>query len=305
IRPTRGPALPGPVPRGRPALSGPARRVVLKGVPALPSPETLYALARMGHGDEIVREDVNFPTACICRCGPEEIPADGLGIPQVWTSLRPGHPSGLDIPQAWASLRPGHPSGLEAVLQLLPPDCYVQSPERLLWASTPEPDQRSPELSPNKGSWGHPGQEQWATELTPLCLQAVVVELVPSDRERGLQTPVWTSYQSILSRAGCAVRSPASWGPQPGESADAPLGLGPSTAPLAFQSPLATIERFEFYEWTRKAFAVVTTGSALSLLLTQGGGPLRKPHPQEGVAGPRCPVPGLLKTTRPERDLEP
>lgn len=24
-----------------------------------------------------VREDVNFPTACICRCGPEEIPADG------------------------------------------------------------------------------------------------------------------------------------------------------------------------------------------------------------------------------------
>lgn len=75
---------------------------------------------------------------------------------------------------------------------------------------TPEPDQRSPELSPNKGSWRHPGQEQGATELTPLCLQAVVVELVPSDRERGLQTPVWTSYQSILSRAGCAVslRSP-------------------------------------------------------------------------------------------------
>uniref|UniRef100_A0A8C6BSS6 L-fucose mutarotase n=1 Tax=Monodon monoceros TaxID=40151 RepID=A0A8C6BSS6_MONMO len=130
--------------------------VVLKGVPALPSPETLYALARMGHGDEIVREDVNFPTACICRCGPEEIPADG------------------------------EPHLLQAVLQLLPPDCYVQSPERLLW-------------------------------------------LVPSDRERGLQTPVWTSYQSILSRAGCA-------------------------------SPLATIERFEFYEWTRKAFAVVTTG---------------------------------------------
>ncbi|XP_024618233.1 fucose mutarotase isoform X5 [Neophocaena asiaeorientalis asiaeorientalis] len=91
----------------------------------------------------------------------------------------------------------GIPQRLEAVLQLLPLDCYVESP-------------------------------------------AVVVELVPSDRERGLQTPVWTSYQSILSRAGCA-----------------------------------------------------------------GGGPLRKPHPQEGVAGPRCPVPGLLKTTRPERDLEP
>lgn len=63
-----------------------------------------------------------------------------------------------------------------------------------------------------------------------------------------------------LSAQPSQVRSPASWGPQPGESADAPLGLGPSTAPLAFQSPLATIETFEFYEWTRKAFAVVTTG---------------------------------------------
>ncbi|XP_007452068.1 PREDICTED: fucose mutarotase [Lipotes vexillifer] len=171
IRPTRGPALPGPVPRGRPALSGPASRVVLKGVPALQSPEPLYALARMRHGDEIVLEDVNFPTACICRCGPEEIPANGLGIPQ----------------------------RLEAVLQLLPLDCYVERP-------------------------------------------AVVVELVPSDRERGLQTPVWTSYQCILSRAGCA-------------------------------SPLATIERFEFYEWTRKAFAVVTTGEAAlygNLILKKG-----------------------------------
>ncbi|XP_012387009.2 fucose mutarotase [Orcinus orca] len=142
------PALPGPVPRGRPALSGPASRVVLKGLPALPSPEPLYALARMGHGDEI-----------------------GLGIPQ----------------------------RLEAVLQPLPLDCYMESP-------------------------------------------AVVVELVPSDRERGLQTPVWPSYQSILSRAGCA-------------------------------SPLATIERLEFYEWTRKAVAVVTTGEAAlygNLILKKG-----------------------------------
>ncbi|XP_026967584.1 fucose mutarotase [Sagmatias obliquidens] len=127
---------------------GPASRVVLKGVPALPSPEPLYALVRMGHGDEI-----------------------GLGIPQ----------------------------RLEAVLQPLPLDCYMESP-------------------------------------------AVVVELVPSDRERGLQTPVWPSYQSILSRAGCA-------------------------------SPLATIERLEFYEWTRKAVAVVTTGEAAlygNLILKKG-----------------------------------
>uniref|UniRef100_A0A8C0DC26 Fucose mutarotase n=1 Tax=Balaenoptera musculus TaxID=9771 RepID=A0A8C0DC26_BALMU len=142
--------------------------VVLKGVPALLSPE---ALARMGHGDEIVLADMNFPTASICRCGPEGIRAHCLGIPQ----------------------------RLKAVLQLLPLDSYAEGP-------------------------------------------AVAMELVPSDTERGLQTPVWTSYQPILSRAGCA-------------------------------SPLATIERFEFYERTRKAFAVVTTGEAAlygNLILKKG-----------------------------------
>uniref|UniRef100_A0A9L0IDS4 Fucose mutarotase n=1 Tax=Equus asinus TaxID=9793 RepID=A0A9L0IDS4_EQUAS len=133
--------------------------VVLKGVPALLSPELLFALARMGHGDEIVLADVNFPTSSICRCGPEEIRADGLGIPQL----------------------------LEAVLKLLPLDTYVESP-------------------------------------------AAVMELEPSDWERGLQTPVWRSYESILFMAGCT-------------------------------STLAKIERFEFYERAKKAFAVVATGA--------------------------------------------
>lgn len=32
------------------------------------------------------------------------------------------------------------------------------------------------------------------------------MELVPSDRKTGLQTPVWRSYQSILFEAGCVVR---------------------------------------------------------------------------------------------------
>uniref|UniRef100_A0A8D1D5N0 Fucose mutarotase n=1 Tax=Sus scrofa TaxID=9823 RepID=A0A8D1D5N0_PIG len=145
--------------------------VALKGIPALLSPELLYALARMGHGDEIVLADVNFPTSSVCKCGPEEIRADGLGIPQL----------------------------LEAVLTLLPLDTYVESP-------------------------------------------AAVMELVPSDRERGLQTPVWTSYQSILLQAGCT-------------------------------SSLTAIERFEFYERAKKAFAVVATGETAlygNLILKKG-----------------------------------
>ncbi|XP_075466402.1 fucose mutarotase isoform X3 [Ascaphus truei] len=77
--------------------------VVLKGVPAVLSPELLYVLARMGHGDEIVLADVNFPASSTSRSGPELIRADGLGIPQL----------------------------LEAVLQLLPLDSYVISPAPL------------------------------------------------------------------------------------------------------------------------------------------------------------------------------
>ena len=36
---------------------------MLKGVPALLSPDLLHVLASMGHGDEIVLADANFPSA--------------------------------------------------------------------------------------------------------------------------------------------------------------------------------------------------------------------------------------------------
>ncbi|XP_047558728.1 fucose mutarotase isoform X3 [Lutra lutra] len=71
---------------------------------------------------------------------------------------------------------------------------------------------------------------------------AAVMELVPGDRKIGLQTPVWKSYQSILLEAGCA-------------------------------SALAKIERFEFYERAKKAFAVVATGETAlygNLILKKG-----------------------------------
>ncbi|XP_073096188.1 fucose mutarotase isoform X4 [Manis javanica] len=122
--------------------------VVLKGVPALLSPELLYALARMGHGDEIVLADVNFPTSSICRGGPEEIRADGLGIPQL----------------------------LEAVLRLLPLDTLLSwswypvtgrgasRPQcgRITSLSSLEPMARSEAKCP----W-EPGQRPWTK---PFCL---------------------------------------------------------------------------------------------------------------------------------------
>ncbi|XP_018543761.1 fucose mutarotase isoform X1 [Lates calcarifer] len=78
--------------------------VVLIGIPSVLSPELLYALAKMGHGDELVLADANFPASSICACGPKEIRADGLGIPQL----------------------------LEAILKLLPLDTYVSSPAAVM-----------------------------------------------------------------------------------------------------------------------------------------------------------------------------
>ncbi|KAM3863238.1 fucose mutarotase [Diretmus argenteus] len=75
--------------------------VVLKGIPSILSPELLYALAKMGHGDEIVLADENFPASSICACGPKEV--------------------GLEIPRL-----------LEAILKLLPLDTYVATPAAVM-----------------------------------------------------------------------------------------------------------------------------------------------------------------------------
>ncbi|XP_038600060.1 fucose mutarotase isoform X4 [Tachyglossus aculeatus] len=121
---------------------------MLQGIPPVLSPELLFALAKMGHGDDI-----------------------GVGIPQL----------------------------LEAILKLLPLDTYVESP-------------------------------------------ATVMDLVEGDKAKGLKTPVWTEFQTLLSRAGC-------------------------------NKALEKIERFDFYERAKKAFVVVATGETAlygNLILKKG-----------------------------------
>ncbi|XP_056387196.1 fucose mutarotase isoform X3 [Hyla sarda] len=145
--------------------------VVLKGVPSVLSPELLYVLARMGHGDEIVLADANFPASSISRSGPELVRADGLEIPRL----------------------------LEAILQLLPLDTYIPRP-------------------------------------------AAVMDLVDSDKKKGLQTPVWDEYKTLLLKSGC-------------------------------EAPLEQVERFAFYERAKNAFAVVATGETAlygNLILKKG-----------------------------------
>ncbi len=74
---------------------------MLKNISSILSPELLYVLAQMGHGDEIVFGDANFPAESMNDL---VIRADGHGIPEL----------------------------LEAVLTLLPLDQYSEKPAGLM-----------------------------------------------------------------------------------------------------------------------------------------------------------------------------
>ncbi|MFC5403992.1 L-fucose mutarotase [Cohnella soli] len=81
---------------------------MLKGVSPLISPELLKALMEMGHSDEIVFADGNFPAASHAQ---RLIRADGHGVPEL----------------------------LEAVLKLFPLDQYVDKPVALMQVTPGDP----------------------------------------------------------------------------------------------------------------------------------------------------------------------
>ncbi len=74
---------------------------MLKGIPAVISPELLKILMEMGHGDEIVLSDGNFPAAAYAQ---RLVRCDGHSVPDV----------------------------LDAVLKLMPLDSYVDAPAILM-----------------------------------------------------------------------------------------------------------------------------------------------------------------------------
>ena len=74
---------------------------MLKNIPSILSPELLKILCEMGHGDELVIADGNFPSA---NYGQRLVRLDGHGVPEV----------------------------LSAVLELMPLDIYVDSPVALM-----------------------------------------------------------------------------------------------------------------------------------------------------------------------------
>lgn len=76
---------------------------MLKGIPSILSPELLCALSQMGHGDELVIADGNFPCHSV---GKEAvvIHLDGHGVPEI----------------------------LDAILQFFPLDAYSEKPVGLM-----------------------------------------------------------------------------------------------------------------------------------------------------------------------------
>jgi len=74
---------------------------MLKNVPPILSPELMKTLMEMGHGDEIVLADGNFPAAAVAR---RLLRSDGHAVPEL----------------------------LEAVLKFFPLDIYVERPVALM-----------------------------------------------------------------------------------------------------------------------------------------------------------------------------
>jgi len=74
---------------------------MLKGIPPVISPELIKILMEMGHGDELVISDGNFPAASVAQ---RLVRSDGLSVPLL----------------------------LDAVLQLFPLDQFVEKPVALM-----------------------------------------------------------------------------------------------------------------------------------------------------------------------------
>ncbi|MCF0103834.1 MAG: L-fucose mutarotase [Eggerthellaceae bacterium] len=61
---------------------------MLKGISPIISPELLYALARMGHGDELIFADAHFPGEAIAKeAGAVLVRADGLDASQLMDAI--------------------------------------------------------------------------------------------------------------------------------------------------------------------------------------------------------------------------
>lgn len=87
---------------------------MLKGLSPLLAPDLLHAIASMGHGDEIVLADANFPAATHAR---RLITLPGCGVPALLRALLPLFPLDDFVPQAALTMQVvGDPSARPPVV---------------------------------------------------------------------------------------------------------------------------------------------------------------------------------------------
>jgi len=81
---------------------------MLKGIPSIISPDLMKILMEMGHGDEIVLADGNFPSASHAQ---RLIRSDGHGVPELLTAIMKFFPldTYVDHPIFLMSVVPGDP----------------------------------------------------------------------------------------------------------------------------------------------------------------------------------------------------
>jgi L-fucose mutarotase len=82
---------------------------MLNGIPAILSPELLKVMMEMGHADELVIGDGNFPAASIAR---RLLRADGHGVPELLEAILKFFPLDphVDHPVALMAVVPGDPT---------------------------------------------------------------------------------------------------------------------------------------------------------------------------------------------------
>jgi len=82
---------------------------MLNGVPAILGPELLKVMMEMGHGDELVIGDGNFPAAGMAR---RLLRADGHGVPELLQAIMKFFPLDgfVEHPAALMAVVPGDPT---------------------------------------------------------------------------------------------------------------------------------------------------------------------------------------------------
>jgi len=86
---------------------------LLRGIHPLLGPDLLHALQSMGHGDDIVIADANFPSSFL---GPDVIRADGVGATDMAEAILTHMPLDTFVPEtAWRMEVVGDPQAMPEV----------------------------------------------------------------------------------------------------------------------------------------------------------------------------------------------